>query len=463
MKKIILFLALFTATCFTAKATHLMGGEIVVGVDSTNKAYIVMTLYRDITPSTATLSATQTLDLSLISNPSASGISVQLSRVNIDTLPSFYPVERHIYTGTVQLAQNGKFRLQWSLCCRNHAIDNSTNPGSESMTLYTEFTSYTSTNSASPVFLNAPVVSFPLDTLWNYNPLPFDVDGDSLHWSIDTPVSTFPNYIVGYTTPPGNANGPLTMDSQTGQITWSPSQVGNYVISILVEEFRSGVQIGEIRRDMQFIVIPDTVNMQLVLPNSLTVNNNGVGSTNLQGGNSSQLTFELTSSYSLAQLNMEATGDPFEIPGSDADFQVQTTTGPNIKGNFSWTPTINDVRPLPYRLTIRAIDKKFAYDFTVLLNVKKSTVGIDENGLSIEGLSLYPNPNDGRVNLVLSQVANDKVTIEILNLKGQRVKEVTMDKTSLENGAELNIDAAPGTYILRLKGEEYQSKVFVIQ
>lgn len=461
MKKILLLLILIGTTCFTANATHLMGGEIVVGIDSTNTAHFVMTLYRDNGPSTAMLSSSQTIQISSVSNPGMPGTSLTLNRVSVDTLPSFYPVERHIYVGSLQLSATGKFRAEWSLCCRNHAIVNASNPGSESMTLYTEFTTQSNQNSASPVFLNAPVVSFPLDTLWNYNPLPYDVDGDSLHWSIDTPVSIFPNYIAGYSTPPANANGSLTMDPQTGQISWSPSQVGNYVISLLVEEYRGGVQIGEIRRDMQFVVVPDTASMQLVLPNSLTVNN-GIGSTDMTAGITNDLTFELKSSYSLAQLSMSASGDPFEINGSNADFQVISTNGPDIEGTFSWNPTLNNIRKNPYRITIRASDKNFVYDFTVLLNVS-TAVGIDENIFSDKALMLYPNPSNGKVNLMLKRVPKSECIIEILDMQGKVIEQLSIDKNTLSTGTELNINAAPGTYIMRLQGGEYNSEILIIK
>lgn len=460
MKKIILLFVLIIGSYFSARATHLMGGEIVVGVDSTNTAYVVMTLYRDNSPNTVHLVPSYNLPLYDANTGQALGINVTMTRVNIDTLPSIYPVERHIYTGTLQLPSNGHFRIQYEDCCRNFAILNCTHPGSEGMELYTDFTSFANTNSATPVFLNAPVVTFPLDTTWTYNPLPFDIDGDSLYWAIDTPVGVVHQYITGYTAPPANPGGALTMNPQSGQISWSPSLIGNYVISILVEEYRAGNKIGEIRRDMQFVVVPDTVDMQLVLPNALAANNGSNPALNFPANQSQSLSFELKSSYSLANLSLQASGDPFEISNSNASFQVQTTSAPNIQGVFDWTPTSTDARAKPYRLTLRASNQKFVYDFTVQLQVVNTT-GLSE--LDPGSVQIFPNPANGHFKLALDNVESQFKTIQILDMQGKLIKEVPVDTKNPVHQWNIDLNAAPGTYILRLKGDQAFSKMFVIK
>jgi hypothetical protein len=50
--------------------------------------------------------------------------------------------------------------------------------------------------------------------------------------------------------------GTFSIDAVTGDISWTASFIGNYVTTVLVEEYRNGVKIGEIRRDMQLIVLP---------------------------------------------------------------------------------------------------------------------------------------------------------------------------------------------------------------
>ena len=43
---------------------------------------------------------------------------------------------------------------------------------------------------SSASYLSPPVAYLPADTLWSYNPLPFDPDGDSLVWSLTTPLGS---------------------------------------------------------------------------------------------------------------------------------------------------------------------------------------------------------------------------------------------------------------------------------
>src|SRR5690606_22731565 len=44
---------------------------------------------------------------------------------------------------------------------------------------------------------------------------------------------------------------PMTIDSETGVVTAQPTQLGIFTIAVKIEEFRNGVKIGEIRRELQ--------------------------------------------------------------------------------------------------------------------------------------------------------------------------------------------------------------------
>lgn len=454
MKKLITLLSLVLFTGYTAKASHLMGGEIIVSVNSSNAAHFELTLYKDNSPNTASLGNTQYLNVSGIG-------SVQLNLNSVDTIVSQYPTIRYVYTGSGQLYSHGTFTAYWTSCCRNAAISNSSNPSSENFHLKTEFTSFAGLQNGTPVFLNVPTVSFPLDTMWTYNPLPYDAEGDSLYWTIDTPLTNPTSYIAGYTAPAANANGPMVMNSATGLIKWWPSQVGNYAVSILVEEFRAGVKIGEIRRDMQFSVFPDTVAMQFSAPNSIS-NSNGNPSDIVVAGAPYSLTFELQSATSNPSLFLIAGGEPLELSSSNADFKTQSVSSNKIEGTFTWTPNTSDIRTKPYVINIRAFDGGYSYDFSVELNVSIA-VGLNESLINTDNLSVYPNPSNGKFTVRLKQVSEGDALIEVMNLNGQNLHQETVDANSLLQGASFNIDAAPGTYIIRINSEEHQSKVLFVQ
>ena len=67
------------------------------------------------------------------------------------------------------------------------------------------------------------------------------------------------------------------MDSITGEISWDAKLVGNFVASFAIEEYRNGVLIGAMSRDMQFIVIADTNNAMPNISNMQTIPTNNLG------------------------------------------------------------------------------------------------------------------------------------------------------------------------------------------
>jgi hypothetical protein len=85
--------------------------------------------------------------------------------------------------------------------------------------------------------------------------------------------------------------------------------------------------------------------------------------------------------------------------------------------------------------------------------IDESSTGVFSTNKIIPGLSLFPNPNDGRftIYLELNSDDNDLVTIEVINLLGQ----IVYDKTSaLFNGKlleEINLnDRSSGMYLIKV-------------
>ena len=87
-----------------------------------------------------------------------------------------------------------------------------------------------------------------------------DVDGDSLYYSLITPLnnaSTPVTYLQGLSaTQP--FWGSVSFDNQTGLLTVTDSIAQVSIVSVLVEEYRAGNLIGSIRRDIQMHLIADT-------------------------------------------------------------------------------------------------------------------------------------------------------------------------------------------------------------
>lgn len=102
-----------------------------------------------------------------------------------------------------------------------------------------------------------------------------DQDGDELRYSLVTPfdnfqggvdvseseykgMSSYPfvNYVSGYNaTNVMHGNPELIIDSRTGILNVTPTQLGLFVVAVQVDEYRKGEWIGSTRMDYQFLVI----------------------------------------------------------------------------------------------------------------------------------------------------------------------------------------------------------------
>ena len=438
----------------TTSASHLMGGEITVTVDSTNTAHFVLKLYRD--PNGIQLPGNVSISVSSTMGPTS---NISLNRTKTSTINGAYPSEAHFYEGSMALNFYGTFTAAYSICCRNAGIVNLANSGGDSFYISTDFTSFQGAVNNTPVFLNLPVITFPLDSIWTYNPMPFDAEGDSLFWEIDTPMSAINQQVNGYTTPTSNANGLLSMDPQTGVISWSADQLGNYQLAVVVHEYRNGQPIGSIVRDMQMTVTSDTSAMSLSVP----AVSNPANPISLLGNDPFSIDFNLSIGDTSVNLSLLASGDPFEIPGNNANFVVKKSVSKTIVGTFSWTPTPADVRAEPYRLVVRASDDVLTYDYTILLDVS-SSVGISELSEKAQSITVFPNPSNGSFTLEVESIEAGPYTLEILDATGKKVYKG--DPEVWFNGRSLTpeqLKLKPGNHIIKLNGEKhsYQERLII--
>lgn len=253
----------------TASASHYMGGEITVTHVSGNVYTITQKIYRDCAG--ITLGTTTPVTITSTS-PTGINLNVSLNRVSVTDRTVLCPgqvsrcastsgvagVEEHVYRGNVTLNPNTTFNITSSLNARNNAITTLVNAGSQNMFLSTTFRTDVVNNS--PQFLNLPIGNFCTSQLASLSPNGFDPDGDALVYSLINSRQTATNpvtYVAGFSgLNPLSSSTPITINPSTGQISFTPSVAGQVaVICIRVEEYRNGVKIGEIIRDMQIRLV----------------------------------------------------------------------------------------------------------------------------------------------------------------------------------------------------------------
>ncbi len=463
MKKLLPLIILLCLN-FGAKATHLMGGEIVITHLTGSDYEVRLTHYRDTIG--IALAAHSDILVDVLDTTTNhyinmySNMQVPLNPTyTIPLLPSFpYGIEVGVYIDTISLLP-GEYRISNRECCRNGAIHNMASPLTEGLGLYTDFTVPNTaglSNNSSPDFLLMPVSFFPNNTAINYNPLPFDIDNDSLSWGLNIPYNNVATNVLdtvdGFVPPLADPTGPFTMNPVTGEITWTPNTLGNMVQSFQVDEYRSGVKTGSIVRDYQYVVIPPPFSNRYLPQTEIQSNDLQYNSVQnyyyLEYFPGVQLTFDVhgTDADSNSQLSMISSSEIFHL-NNPATFTTNSTTN-TITGTFSWTPPTGYDKNVIVVFRLR--DGLWTTDFTLRLQPgdPQRTHTVDQK---ISGIKVYPNPSDDNFTISLDNLEANTTQIELHNYLGQKVDNIFEGK--LPRGhwdIQYTEDLPAGVYLIRV-------------
>ncbi len=196
----------------------------------------------------------------------------------------------------------------------------------------------------SPTLLAPPIDNACVFYPFMHNPTAFDPDGDSLSYSLIVCKGANGQDIISFVWPP--ATNSLGIDSVTGDFLWdSPTMNGEFNIAILIEEWRYGIRIGYVIRDMQIFVascnnqppvIADINDTCVIVGDTLIIN-------------------VIATDPNNNQIVLSALGGPFEITPNSAFFP--TVAGlPPVTGTFVWSPGCNSVRKQPHLVSFKAKD-----------------------------------------------------------------------------------------------------------
>ena len=270
-----------------AFATHIVGGEMTYELLDAEKSEYKITLRVFVDCINGSKSAIASDSIAIIGVfDAASGRYLnqyqvkrtgptRINDVNYSCVrpPTSVCVDEYVYT-TIEVIKPGLTGriLAFQRCCRNNTIDNIISPEATGATFWVEIPpSRIENNSATFTKLppNYVCVNAPL----TFDHSATDLDGDSLAYFLHQPYQGAtsndprPNppdnppynrifWANGYSTFNQVDGGPiLTINSMTGELNVTPNRIGQYVIGIVVKEFRDGVFIGETFRDYQMNVI----------------------------------------------------------------------------------------------------------------------------------------------------------------------------------------------------------------
>jgi gliding motility-associated-like protein len=269
-------------------ASHLVGGDITYECLGNNNYRLKLTIFRDCNTGVAPFDP----DI-------AFGIYNGTTLFLQHTIPmtNYYPhiplqtdtcspppptvcVEYAEYIDTLYLPPHPQgYNISHQRCCRNNSIVNLVNSGTTGNTWYASIPPNDTACNNSAQFLTFPSLLMCYQQPMEVDMPMTDADGDSLVFSLceaylgggqqqnsgpngiiplppTPPPYANPTYSPGYSAQvPITGSPSLTIDPTTGLITVFPDPVsGLFTVAICVDEYRDGIIINTVHREMQFVV-----------------------------------------------------------------------------------------------------------------------------------------------------------------------------------------------------------------
>jgi gliding motility-associated-like protein len=280
-------LGLFNSASF---ATHIVGGEINYTQLNKDSFKIELQLYIDcVNGNPGAISQDRFAQIAVFSKKTglllpnlsfdverSTPVRVSKTHYNCIKIGPNACVDAYSYVFYRELPPiEGGYILSFQRCCRNNSILNLVDPESTGANFWTEINPLDSIGgNSSPYFKNLPPNFLCTNTELIFDHAATDADGDSLAYEFFHPFTganrSVPRpAVTAYETPPftkitfltgydyGNAinSSPnVSINENTGELRLTPTTEGQFVIGIIVKEYRNGVLIGFTQRDYQFNV-----------------------------------------------------------------------------------------------------------------------------------------------------------------------------------------------------------------
>jgi len=199
--------------------------------------------------------------------------------------------------------------------------------------------------------LNPPIDEACPGQIFIHNAGAYDPDGDSISYRITNCLGEGGLVIPGFNQPQSSSS--FLIDAITGDLVWDsplPGGLGEYNVAFVIEEWRNGILIGSVTRDMQINVVPCS-NIPPVIPDLQDLC--------VDAGSDIQFAVSASNPDNVPpqSITLSATGGPFLFPDPGAaSFPALTSSTGNVSQIFNWSTNCSHVRKSPYTFSFKAID-----------------------------------------------------------------------------------------------------------
>lgn len=347
-------------------ASHIIGGEVRYEYISGNTYRVLLNLYGDCNPSpTSPFGSLATLrpQITIYRDSTMLVDSLFLTRTTTPpqdaspTCPAYLNNTRcnggteigikiFEYTGVITLPAANPRSSCWRFVFdgnvtpnnagRSGAIDNIRFQNNNSlMYIYSTLNNTGGRMNSSPSFTTVATPYFCQTAGQSFNPGATDANNDVLTYRAVPalePGNISASYNAGYAAPYRLAtNGIPTFNAATGQLGFNPSQQQRSVVVYLIEEYRNGLRVGSIMREMTFVVVP----CNNTAPAAAVASING-GS--IQNGTTITICQGQTLSFNLNPTDTQ--GDTIDVTATGiptgATYFIGNNGSPTPTSSFTW-------------------------------------------------------------------------------------------------------------------------------
>ena len=272
-------------------------------------------------------------------------------------------IEKWSYTATVTLPfQCSDWTFIYGVFARSASLTTVNNPGGTGFAVLATLDNLNFPGNSSPVFNTPNMTYLCAGQPFCYNQGTIEPDGDSLVYTLANPrdgvfAGNYINYNVGYAyNNPFGAGSPITFDPVSGSICVTPATQLVTVTDVRVSEYRNGMLIGSVERDMEFIVTACSNAMPEV---------SGINGAPYTGNNTDTVCEGSTLCFTVNGSDADP-GDSLTMSYSSsiagAAFTISNNGTFNPDGQFCWTPASGLAGSFPYVFTVTIHDLACPYE-----------------------------------------------------------------------------------------------------
>jgi len=339
--KLVLTVCMLVCIPFTLWATHNRAGEITYIYLGNLTFEFTITTYTD---------PTSPADRNELILYYGDGNFDTVARTSITSLTASIQENKYVYTH--QYAAQGSYTIYMQDPNRVDGINNI--EGSVNVPFYLETVllmpdALLYGNNSSVQLTNRPIDYANVGEIFTHNPGAYDPDGDALRFSLIVPRQAPGINVPGYKYPDEYTDcaDMFTIDSLTGDVVWeTPCVPGIFVIAILIEEFRDGILVGSVSRDMQIEVLDNPNHAPFI---------DEIADTCVYAGEDLVKLITATDSDLGQKLTLTASGGPFSVDISPATF-LSTPDDNAVNGTFQWHTECEHVRKEFYQVIFKVED-----------------------------------------------------------------------------------------------------------